>query len=291
MYELVQVSDNCSYLQSPAKIGIVKTDGSKVVLIDSGNDKDAGKKVKRVLDANGWSLQAIYNTHAHADHIGGNQYLQKQTGCSVYACGMERCFTAYPMFEPAFLYGGNPPKELRHKFLLAQSSDVQPLTQACLPASMQMLPLPGHTWDMVGFRTADDIVFLADCLSSAETLEKYQIGFLTDVRAYLETLQEVQRLDAALFIPSHAAPTADIRALAELNIRKVHEIADVILQICAAPTSFETLLKRLFEFYGLTMTFEQHALAGSTVRSYLTWLHEEGKLHAEIRDNTLVWSV
>ena len=75
MYELIQVSEHNYYIQSPAKIGLVKLNDRQVCLIDSGNDKDAGRKVRQLLDANGWQLTAIYNTHSNADHIGGNQYL------------------------------------------------------------------------------------------------------------------------------------------------------------------------------------------------------------------------
>ena len=67
---------------------LVRLDEKDVCLIDSGNDKDAGRRIRQVLDANGWHLTAIYNTHAHADHIGGNRYLQGQTGCRVYAPGI-----------------------------------------------------------------------------------------------------------------------------------------------------------------------------------------------------------
>ena len=34
----------------------------------------------------------------------------------------------HPVLEPSFLYGGYPPKDLRHKFLLAQESDAAELT-------------------------------------------------------------------------------------------------------------------------------------------------------------------
>lgn len=64
MYELIQVSEQSYYIQSPAKIGLVKLNEQDVCLIDSGNDKDAGKKVKRILDENGWRLTTIYNTHS-----------------------------------------------------------------------------------------------------------------------------------------------------------------------------------------------------------------------------------
>ncbi len=56
MYELIQVSEQSYYIQSPAKIGLVKLNKQDVCLIDSGNDKDAGRKVRQLLEANGWRL-------------------------------------------------------------------------------------------------------------------------------------------------------------------------------------------------------------------------------------------
>ena len=58
MYELIKVSENCYYIDCPAKIGVVKTGENSVCLIDSGSDKDAAKKVKKHLSANGWTLDA-----------------------------------------------------------------------------------------------------------------------------------------------------------------------------------------------------------------------------------------
>lgn len=289
MYELTQVSDRCYYIESPAKIGLVRLEGSDVCLIDSGNDKDAGRKVRRLLDANGWKLTAIYNTHSNADHIGGNKYLQGQTGCRIFAPGIECDMTRHTVLEPAFLYGGYPCRDLRHKFLMAQESQAEYLTKEVLPDGLEMIPLPGHFFDMVGFRTADDVVYLADCLSSEETLEKYQIGFIYDVGAYLETLEKVKGMSAKVFIPAHAAATEDICPLAQINIDKVHEIADRIVDLCAEPVSFEVILQRLFTEYGLVMNFEQHVLIGSTVRSYLSWLKDTGRLSTEFRENMLLW--
>ena len=289
MFELIQITDRTYYIQSPAKIGLVKLNDGEVCLIDSGNDKDAGRKVRQVLDANGWKLAAIYNTHANADHIGGNQYLQRQTGCKIYAPGTDCGITRHPILEPAFLYGGYPVKELRHKFLLAQESDAQELTPDALPEGFEMIPLPGHFFDMVGFRTPDDVVFLADCLSSRETLDKYQIGFIYDVAAYLNTLEAVKTMQARVFVPSHAAATESIADLAQYNIDKVRQIAERIVALCAEPLCFEVILQRLFAVYGLRMSFEQYVLVGSTVRSYLAWLKDTGRLTGLFEDNMLLW--
>lgn len=289
MYELIQAAGRSYYIQSPAKMGLICLEGQDVCLIDSGNDKDAGRKVRQLLEERGWHLTAVYNTHSNADHIGGNQYLQKQTGCRIYAPGIECDFTRHPILEPAFLYGGYPCRDLRHKFLLAQESDAQPLTRSSLPNGVEMIPLPGHFFDMVGFRTGDDVVYLADCLSSRETLDKYRIGFIYDVAAYLETLERVKTMEAALFVPAHAPASEEVAGLAQYNIDKVWEVAEKITGLCGEPVCFEALLQKLFTDYDLKMNFEQYVLVGSTVRSYLSWLKDTGRLRCGFEDNLLRW--
>ena len=286
MYELIQAAEHTYYIESPAKIGLVQT-GDTVALIDSGSDKEAGRKVRQHLDARGLKLSAIYNTHSNADHIGGNQYLQRQTGCAVYAPGVEAAFTRDPILEPSFLYGGCPPKPLRHKFLLAQPSDVQVLDPKACP--LEVIPLPGHFFDMVGYRTEDDVVFLADCLSSRETLEKYRVSFVYDVAAYLDTLDRVAAMEAALFIPAHAAATEDIAPLARYNRDQVYAVAEDLLDLLAEPLVFEEVLRRLFQRYHLTMDFQQYVLVGSTVKSYLAWLLDGGRVTAAFDDCRLLW--
>lgn len=289
MYELIKITERTYYIQSPAKIGIVKINDNDVCLIDAGNDKDAGRKIKKILDSNGWNLKAIYNTHSNADHIGGNKYLQTQTGCKINAPGIECDFTNHPILEPSFLYGGYPCKDLRHKFLLAQESNAEYLTKKVLPEGFEIISLPGHFFDMVGFRTPDDVIFLADCLSSEETLDKYQIGFIYDVAAYIKTLEMVKSLTAKMFVPAHAAATEDISQLAQYNIDKVQEIAEKIVAICKEPICFEIILQRLFTEYSLNMNFEQYVLVGSTVRSYLSWLKDTSRVNARFENNILLW--
>ena len=289
MFELKEAKGNSYYLESPAKIGLVRINDDEVCLIDSGSDKDAGRKVRQILDANGWKLKAIFNTHSNADHIGGNNYLQKQTGCRIYAPGIECSFTRHTVLEPSFLYGGYPFSELRHKFLLAQESVAEYLTDDVLPEGMSIIPLPGHFFDMVGFRTSDDAVYLADCLSSRETLDKYGITFIYDVGEYLKTLEKVKMMEASIFIPAHAAATDDITELAEYNISRVHETAEHILSICREALSGDDVIKKIFQAYGLAMNAQQYVLIGSTVRSYLSWLKDKGLLEIVIDDSMLLW--
>lgn len=289
MYELIQAGERSYYIQCPAKIGIYRADSQGVYLIDSGGDKDAGRKVKKILDQNGWTLKGILNTHSNADHIGGNHYLQQQYHCKVFADGIEGAFTQNPVLEPSFLYGGFPFQELRHKFLQASESDVSGFEDEAFPKEIEVIPLPGHFFSMVGFRTPDDIIFLADCLSSPAALEKYQLTFIYDVASYLKTLDMVKEMKAKLFIPSHAEAGADIKHLAELNQKKVHEIAMQIKVICKESRSIDRILQKVFEIYKLTMTYEQYVLIGSTLRSYLAWMKDSGQMESFFEDNQLLW--
>ena len=289
MYELLNGRGNSYYIDCPARIGLVRTGDSEVCLVDSGSDKDAGHKVRRILDANGWKLKAIFNTHSNADHIGGNSYLQRQTGCSIFVPGIECSFTRHPVLEPSFLFGGYPPGDLRHKFLMAQESDAMVLAEAHMPEGMSVIPLPGHFFDMVGFRTADDVVYLADCFSSRETLEKYGITFIYDVESYLKTLEMVHSMEASLFIPAHAPVTEDIAGLAEYNINKVHEVAERMLAVCKEAVSTDIVIQKMFQLYGLRMDAQQYVLVGSTIRSYLSWLRDKGQIDIVIDDSMLLW--
>ena len=99
----------------------------------------------------------------------------------------------------------------------------------------------------------------------------------------------VKALKAKIFVPAHAAVTEDIIELAQYNIDKVHEIGEKIVDFCREPLYFEALLQKLFTAYGLEMNFEQYVLVGSTVRSYLSWLKDMGRLNAKFENNMLLW--
>lgn len=130
------------YINSPAKIGIYRQNETDIYLIDSGNDKEAAKKIIKIAAQQNWTIKGIVNTHSNADHIGGNAYLQQQVGCPVFANGIEAAFTQYPILEPSFLYGGYPCKDLRNKFLMAKESQTLPFRTRIFPKSWKSFPCP-----------------------------------------------------------------------------------------------------------------------------------------------------
>lgn len=286
--ELIQVGEKTCYIKNPTNIGVYKINEKDVFLIDSGNDKDAGKKILKITESQGWNVKGIISTHSNADHIGGNKLIQDRTGCPVYAYGMEKCFTEYPIMEPSFLFSGLPIKDLKNKFLLAKESVVTDINNN-LPKGLEYFSLKGHFFDMIGIKTDDDIYFLADSLVSEETIEKYHLFFIYDVREYLNTLDYLSALTGKLYIASHCEATDNILPIINANRDKINEICNTIYSLCEEKIIFEELLQKVFDTYGLTMNINQYVLIGSTIKSYLSYLKEEGRICFEFKNNKMYW--
>lgn len=286
--ELVKVGKKTYYIKNPTNIGIYKISDNNIYLIDTGNDKEAGKKILKITDAQGWNVEGIITTHSHADHIGGNKVIQDRTNCPVYAFGMEKSFIEFPILESFFLFNGYPFQDLRNKFLLAKESVVTTIYNN-IPKELEYFSLKGHCFDMIGIKTDDEVYFLADSLFSEEIITKYHVFFIYDVQEYLNTLDYLSKLDGKLFIPSHCEATISISSLIELNRNKVQEISNKIYSLCNNELTFESILQAVFNDYCLTMNLNQYVLIGSTIRSYLSYLYDHRKVCFEFRDNTMYW--
>ena len=286
--ELIKVGEKTYYIKNATNIGIYKIDNENVYLIDAGNDKDAGKKILKIVEEQNWKVKGVISTHSHADHIGGNKLIQDRTGCEVLAYNIEKCFTQNPILEPSFLYGGYPFKDIRNKFLLAKECNVIQL-QNNLPEGLEYFELKGHFFDMIGIKTSDNVYFLADSLFSQETITKYHLFFIYDVKGFLDTLDYISTLNGTLYIPSHVEATNDLTNLITLNRKKIEEVLDKIQDICQEEITFEELVQKLFNDYHLEMNLNQYFLIGSTIKSYLSYLKDEEKVEYIFKENKMYW--
>lgn len=286
--ELVRVGEKTYFIKNATNIGIYKVDEENVYLIDTGNDKDAGRKILKIVAEEGWKVKGIINTHGNADHIGGNKIIQNRTNCDIYAYNIEKSFTEYPILETSFLYGGYPFRSLRNKFLLAEGSYVKSIDNN-LPDGLDYFALKGHFFDMIGIKTSDNVMFLADALFSENTIKKYQLFFIYDVREYLNTLDMLEKTEANFYVPSHCEGTDNIKNLIKLNRDKIFEALEVIYTFLENGKTFDDILKYVFDKYALVMDVNQYVLIGSTIRSYLSYLYDENRIVYEFIDNKMIW--
>lgn len=286
--ELNKIGENTYYIKNPTNIGIYQTNDKEIYLIDSGNDKDAGKKILKIVEEQGWKIKGIINTHSNADHIGGNKIIQERTNCEILANGIEQAFTKYPILEPSLLYGGYPFEKLKNKFLMAKESNVKNIKEN-IPEGLEIINLKGHFFDMIGVKTPDNVYFLGDSIFSEETISKYHIFFIYDIKEYLNTLEYLKTLEGKYYVPSHVEIKEDINELIEINKNKIIEICNLILELCKNEKTFEEILKEVLDKYNLTINENQYVLVGSTIKSYLSYLYENEKLEYIFKDNKMLW--
>lgn len=277
-------------VRGPTNLGIIAAGDGTAVLIDSGNDEDAGRKLLHRLEADVLRLALIVNTHSNADHCGGNAFLQARTGCRIAATREEAAFVENPLLEPSLLWGGYPPAALRNKFLMAKPSRVTDVISPSGPVpgtDLEALPLPGHFVGMIGIRTPGGALFCADALASAEILAKYPVFFLYDVAAHYRTLEFLASYPAELFIPSHAAPTREIAPLVEVNRRAVDRVNEVLLDLARPEPSWEELLTGLVTRLGIELNHSQYSLVHASIRAHVAYLSDTGTLAARFEGGKL----
>lgn len=288
--ELTKLGEKTYCIQNPTNIGIYKLDDNKICLIDTGNDKESGRKILKIINEQNWQVECIINTHSNADHVGGNKFIQDRTNCKILSSKKETAIINNPELEPALLYGAMPLNELNNKFLLAKESDCQVIDNN-LPEGLEYFTLKGHFIDMIGIKTSDNIYFLGDSIFSEETINKYHIFFIYDVEKYLQTLDFLETLNGTFYIPSHVKPLTNLKELIKLNKNKIHEICNAILTACQNPITTEEIIKKIFDTYNLEININQYALLGSTIKSYLTYLNNQNKVEYFFKDNLLYWLI
>lgn len=288
--ELTKLGEKTYCIQNPTNIGIYKLDDNKICLIDTGNDKESGRKILKIINEQNWQVECIINTHSNADHVGGNKFIQDRTNCKILSSKKETAIINNPELEPALLYGAMPLNELNNKFLLAKESDCQVIDNN-LPEGLEYFTLKGHFIDMIGIKTSDNIYFLGDSIFSEETINKYHIFFIYDVEKYLQTLDYLETLNGTFYIPSHVKPLTDLKELIKLNKNKINEICNAILNACQNPITTEEIIKKIFDTYNLEININQYALLGSTIKSYLTYLNNQNRVEYFFKDNLLYWLI
>ena len=113
--------------------------------------------------------------------------------------------------------------------------------------------------------------------------------FIYDVQEYLNTLDYISTLKGKLFIPSHCEATNDISKLIDINRTKIEEITNKIYDLCCDETTFEDLMKKIFDSYNLALNPNQYILGGSTIRSYLSYLYDNDRIEYIFKDNKMYW--
>lgn len=291
--KLINLKGNTYYIDSAVNIGIISNSEGKAVIVDTGLDDNMGRKILKLTKEQDLTPVAIINTHSHADHCGGNNFIVKRESIPIYAPHFEKAIIEYPFLEPFYLFSAYPLKDMQNKFLMAKESRVNHIIKEgeieIEGIRIKVIPLIGHSPGMVGIATSDKVLFIGDAFFSKNILGKYALAYYTDIKNTLNTLEYLKTLKYDYFIPSHGEVLKDPIPTIDANILRINEIKCKIAEFCMTPKSREEITAHLISFYGINLNIGQYYLTSSTVSAYLSYMTDEGTLKVEILDNNLKW--
>lgn len=289
-----EVGPGVHVLLGAVNCAVIETPGGGAVIVDSGADKDHGKRIRRRLEALGRAPGALICSHSHADHIGGNAYLQSAYPAMVtYAPEIEAELIRAPYLEPVYLFhGAKPPPEMTTKWLQAKPSPVHveveagPLEVAGL--RLELLDVRGHAHRMVAVKV-DDVLLASDAVFGPATLARYPLPFGQDVGAQKAAHAVVAGGGARVLLPGHGEATTDVEGIVAANAAAVARAEDAVLAACRG-SSTEDVLAAVGDALDLAMDdLPRFHLNLCTVSAYLSHLRETGRVVARLAGGRLTW--
>lgn len=288
MFDIVDTLGNTFYFSAFSNVGVYKFNKSEVVLIDSCDHKRMVRSLNNILEKNNLRVKAIINTHCHVDHITGNKFFYDKYGCQILSSKGEQGFIAYPDREPKFYYSGINTDKSRNPFFTTDPSDAEVITADNLPEGFEIIPLPGHSFDMIGVRTPDDVVFLADAILSKKTWDEYKLPFFYNINESIQTLKDIRNIKAKLFVPAHNEPLEDICELAEYNIKSMIHKKELIYSLCEGK-SFDDIFACTIDSLGLRLVTPKYPMYAVMVRNFLQSLVDDNAIAATLEDSVLIY--
>lgn len=295
--ELHSITEKVYYFQGSVNIGYVKFSESEGMLIDAGLEEQAMKKVLKILKSKELPLTHLFITHAHADHYGGAEYLQKQQKVFTMAPKFEAAILQEPMLEPLYLFHGvNPIPEWRNKFLEGKPIKVDLIVEEAGEVKVgesrfQTVDLPGHSYHQLGV-IVEDILFAADAYFGVDVIHKHGIPYIVDAKQTIESLEKIKNLPCAGAVPGHGNYEKDFLSTIEENLQVHHQIENLLYSLVDQEkdgVSIEQLVTKACTEKGVTIrNVPSFMLFRTAVTAYLTKLIQEGRVELLVQNNQLV---
>lgn len=304
---VINISDCIYYISGPTNIGIIEEQlsdtKSNLYMIDSGCNTEDGKRIfteiTEYFSQKDITIKAIINTHSHADHCGANNYIQQKTNCEIWITENEQGSLINPFLQPIISWGGNPLPEINSSYYVAEKTVPNKIINTNEKLTLlngikiSFINLPGHYFEMIGILCENDnkkILFASDGIFGRKNIGKYWIPFLYDVKEFKNSLDTISSLNADFCIPGHGEPTSQIEETVELNKIAIISNEQCILEALKyKEQTQEDILKYVADKNEINLHIAQYMLIGCTIKAYLTFLYNEGKISYHIKENKMYW--
>lgn len=281
-----------------------------VYVIDTGNTEVDGEYILDVLNEYfsfhdiSYKIKAIINTHAHADHSGGNSIIKEKTDCEIWISNFESSTLYNPHLHTSVLWGANPPKEILTVYYkpdptyptkIVSENDSFTLSDG---RTITFMSLPGHSYESMGiiitYKNDEKIIFAGDAIFPRDEIGNHSIPLILDHIDFVKSLEKIASLHNLTWcIPGHGS-------IISKNLSETLEedkIAIITIEKCIFKIlennklTTDILIKQIADTFNMNMNVRQYALIGFTLRCFLTTLRNAGILKIAVEDNLLYWTI
>jgi glyoxylase-like metal-dependent hydrolase (beta-lactamase superfamily II) len=294
MTEIVPLGDGVHCLRGAVNSGLVMGN-TGITVIDTGLDRGAANRIARAAESLGARPVAIVNTHAHADHHGGNAHLVRRLDLPVHAPAFDEAVIREPGYEPLYLFGAAPIRALENRFLRAEPSPVDNVFGAgdrleIDGRTLEVLDLGGHSIGQVGIRVGG-VLFCADAFFGLEPLAKHGVPLVVDAERAAASLVRLRGEEAGWFVPGHGEPLREPGETLDANLEVMDRVRTWLCErLLREPVGTEDLLAEWSARFGLRVDDPTAwVLSRSMLLGYLGAMERGGEIGVEFAAGRWLW--
>ena len=274
-----------------ARIPLYRLDDRRVIMIDSGLPKHFDD-ILSVLTEHDLCPVAILTSHAHPDHIGNHAALRQRFGAEIYMTAYSAATRAEPMNAYAAAIHRTGFRQLRKGgyriFAPDHILDWNAPSVTVQGAEFQLLQLPGHDAEHLGFVTPDNVAYLSDTLLSPTLVQALRMPYCVCVELDLESKKKAAKLRCNRYILAHSGVYDSIEEIAQANLEAITQKLNVLESLADTPIGMDELVRRYLVVTQSELDSPRKVVGiHYNVSGYICYLLDEGRLTMQIEDGMI----
>lgn len=291
-YQEIGGRTGCLHMDSNS-LPVYRVSDREWILMDSGLNYE-GSQLMDFLDREGIQVLAVLTSHAHFDHMGNHRLLQEEMGAKLVMTAMDAGSVKDATSLKTCFYSSTA-EEIRRKvgYMVCQAD------RLLFPWERQFsiegvtfwqFPLPGHAASHVGYRTQDGVLYVGDALMGREILADQSLAYMLDWQLAFQTMKEISRIPARVWILAHGGPVTEREELAEENIRVYQDILQEMWRLLEREFFLEEALELFIPHQRLKVKNPPYArMAERIIRSGLEYLTDSNKLEIQVKRGRILY--
>jgi glyoxylase-like metal-dependent hydrolase (beta-lactamase superfamily II) len=156
-----------------------------------------------------------------------------------------------------------------------------------------IVPMSGHTPQMIGVITPDKVLYAGDALFGPETFNKHGVLFYTNIGNTLNSLASLKDLDIRAAVLYHGGIVDSKQALLDLadqHVAKLEETHETLLGYINTQghCSLSDVTKFAMNQFHVPDNVIQYTLTETPVKAFLQFMQKKNQVNLTVQNGTLL---